>query len=275
MTYYEIDWAAHQQAIKILDKHKVSLVKYVHGILPVRERTHKLDQRYDHCCQCCGEPKESEKHLWTCRSTGRQKCRESFIRGLFKLLDDDKTHASIMTVALEGAGQFLKGIEFPEFEFNDPENQRLFNNQSRIGWKNFMRGRISKSWTIFQEQHQNRQGLQRRKNTWTKDLAQYLLQQFVILWQNRNEAQHGNSTQTRMEATATKYSHEIDFFYQHADLVPPEVGNTIFKNSPEQMANETIDTQHAWLQNWRNILTRYIKVSKPTQHPLGIELSNP
>ena len=103
-----------------------------------------------------------------------------------------------MTVALEGAEQFLQGIESPEFEFNDPENQRLFNNQSRIGWNNFMRGRISKIWTTFQDQHQKRQRLQLRKNTWTKNLAQYLLQQFVNLWQNWNESQHGNLAQTRM-----------------------------------------------------------------------------
>jgi len=73
--YNDVDWPGHKAAVKALEPFKVTLVKHLHGNLPVGSRVHRRDPRYSHSCPSCGAPQETDEHLYTCQSESRETWR--------------------------------------------------------------------------------------------------------------------------------------------------------------------------------------------------------
>jgi len=244
-TYHDVDWPGHQAAVKALEPYKVTLVKHLHGNLPVGSRFHRRDPRYSHSCPYCGEPQETDEHLYTCQSESREMWRRQFLQKLHALLDEEGTLVGVMMVAVAGVENLFYGRDAHLPEYVDPVNQRLASRQAAIGWDNLLHGCISKAWSSLQRQ----QRAGDRDGKWAKKLAMFLLQQFIALWRQRNEDRHGRDMLTQREADHSKVLQVIKFYYEWADCVPPVVAEVVFCRPLHELSEDMIVVLKAWLAN--------------------------
>ena len=132
---------------------------------------------------------------------------------------------------------WLKDGTFLEIDWNFPEDDdhagltQALAEQQQIGWHNFFKGRISKTWTTIQQREYSRQS-QHRIDTndeplpkhysgtwWAANLIKQVVFMSLNLWQIRNDALHADkimtdyNTQCRLlqTQTATWYDKENEF----------------------------------------------------------------
>ncbi len=275
-TYVSIDWESHSKAIHTLEPYRVSLVKHLNATLPVGSRAHRLDNRYPHACPTCGEPYETDLHLYACTADTREQWRRQFLRGLRELLDEPKTPVTVMMVALEGAEAFITG--------DGPLLHRLrtymvlATAQTEIGWDNFMRGRIPTAWSAAY-QLCNPRDKPSATAQWAERLCTFVIQQFLLLWRARNEAQHGKDSETRAATDDAKLRRIVEYCYAHADLAPDEVADLAYRRPLHRLLEDTTMTIQAWVQNWHDLLMQYIHPVAAAHHapisPPGLLLGRP
>ena len=97
-----------------------------------------------------------------------------------------------------------------EIEWNFPEDAdhegftQALAEQQQIGWNNFFKGRISKTWTETQQREYSRQSQHRidsndepllkhySGNWWAANLIKQVVFMSLNLWQSRNDALHSD-----------------------------------------------------------------------------------
>ena len=77
-----IDWSAHGQALKRHSKHRATLVKYMHKILPIGKQVHRYDSKYPSTCPSCNADPEDMAHFWKCNAPTRLEWRQQFLKSL-------------------------------------------------------------------------------------------------------------------------------------------------------------------------------------------------
>ncbi len=92
-----------------------------------------------------------------------------------------------------------------------------------------------------------------------------MLQQFLLLWKQRNEDRHGRDQVSRREAEYAKVVHAIEFYYERADSVPPEVANVVYRKSLRAMTNDRVCAMKAWLDNWSALILPYLRRPPPPE----------
>ena len=73
-------------------------------------------------------------------------------------MDRCDTKPILEDIALEGLMSFLEGRNFQLIHIPD-ECQKLVEEQTEIGWRNFVKGRWSKEWGRLQEEFLESKGL--------------------------------------------------------------------------------------------------------------------
>ena len=66
-----IDWEAHGHALQRHGKHRTTLVKYLHNILPIGKQVHCYNQKYPPNCPSCHADLEDIDHFWNCPAPAR------------------------------------------------------------------------------------------------------------------------------------------------------------------------------------------------------------
>ena len=77
-----IDWSAHGQALKRHGKHRPTLVKYIHTILPIGKQVHRYNPKYPSNCPSCNADPEDMAHFWSCWANTRLEWRRHFLKAL-------------------------------------------------------------------------------------------------------------------------------------------------------------------------------------------------
>ncbi len=166
-----------------------------------------------------------------------------------------------MMVALAGAEALFQGRPDELREYVDPECRQIAAKQAAIGWANMLKGRLSKSWSACQSRHLRQPAKDPSK--WSKDLALFMLQQFLLLWKSRNEDRHGRDQASRREAEHSKVVSAIEYYYARADCVPPEVANVVFRRSLRALTGDMVSVMKAWLENWSALILPFLRRQPP------------
>ena len=90
-----VDWDSHSRALRKLHRHRPTLVKYIHRILPLGARVNKYDKKYPTNCPSCRETKETLDHFWKCQAASRISWRRQFLKDLRQKLIDLRTGPEI------------------------------------------------------------------------------------------------------------------------------------------------------------------------------------
>jgi len=249
-TFNLIDWQSfgrYMKSIPMVKRIKVS--KYVHDWQNTGSQKEKFarsthrkepleETEYQELSQCpmkCGEH-EGPQHYLHCRMNPKPDEIKRCIQSIARWMQKAGTSKPLMIIILKAMREWLnEGIleiewEYPEDLDHEGCTQALAE-QQLIGWNNFFKGRISKTWTEIQQREYSRQSQHRidskveplpkhySGNWWAANLIKQVVFMSLNLWQIRNDALHSDkilndyNEQRRILLTqlATWYDKENDF----------------------------------------------------------------
>ena len=250
-VFDNVDWDAHGRALARHHKHRTTLIKYIHTILPLGDRVHKYDTRYPSTCPSCQAPTETLDHFWRCQAATRLSWRCQFLKDLNQKLIDLKTGPQVRTLLVAKLHAVLDG-EPPEEVPVDPSLGELAQQQEQIGWEQLMRGRFGLAWNSHSRTQPATTG--HKKGRWTTEVISFIFDQWWKLWEVRNQDRHGRNLATRQQARAVQVSHELTMFYDdYADKVPQSL-RWIFDTTVETHRDRPTAATRQWLNTWRPIV---------------------
>ena len=141
----EVDWQSIGLSLKRLEKHRKTLVQYLHDWTPVGKRVHRYDIKYPASCPSCPTAVEDRDHLWSCPAQSRQKWRRECYSTMLKTLTELDTAPLVQELFLEALKTLLDNREATSIRV-DPSVADIGTAQAAIGWHHILKGRFSKKW---------------------------------------------------------------------------------------------------------------------------------
>ena len=87
---------------------------------------------------------------------------------------------------------------------------KAIKSQSHIGWQHIFSGKISQEWLKLQEQSTNATvGQKRLSYVWGASIVELLLNQYISLWELRNEEVHRKTAEKQEHIRKTKLSETV------------------------------------------------------------------
>ena len=171
------------------------------------------DSKPDKRCPNCGK-KETSAHLCVCSNTGCTRLLQENVEELEKwLYENHKTEpqlAQLIPSYILGRGK----IRFSKIGFMSPKISELAKSQDIIGWKNFMEGRISKSFVKIQEEFLKNSESRLNGQDWVKQFITRILRITHSQWIYRNISFHENQEGSHRTRELKKMREEAIRFAQ-------------------------------------------------------------
>jgi hypothetical protein len=180
-TVETIAWKPHRRAINRHVKKKVTIVKYLNGIIPVGKLVNRYDKKYSAQCPSCDELVETQDHLHQCTNPTREQWRVNFKTAMSQVMDKYNTPEPMVKLWLDSIN---KGMEDTENTIEcSLELQYIVEAQEKIGWNQLMKGRIAKQWIRYQHEAMG-DAATKRKNatTWATDMISTIFDRWLQLW---------------------------------------------------------------------------------------------
>lgn len=144
----------------------------------------------ENVCPCCGRADESTAHITRCPADGRRIVLNESIQEMRKWLKSEQTDAE----ATELICKYLEG-------FGDTKMSSLLRSprskykltawcHDRLGWDNFLEGRICAVWFDHRDADISKRKLKRSATQWMTGLMRRLLQITHQQWTYRNATVH-------------------------------------------------------------------------------------
>ena len=283
-----VDWESHGIAVRNAP-HPVTLVKFLHGLLPVGDRVHKYHPKYHLLCPSCLEARETIDHLYQCNCPSRKPWRSGFLKMLLDTADKLDIRPSLLAVMYDGCLAYLRGQDHIQPNRYDNDLRELVRQQNRIGWLNFLRGRWSKEWKRLQtiyvlQKVKNKQKPRRRSdqsfqlnskpaksqktskkkyhkkkagnNNWSVTVIREMWKSLYALWELRNKDLHGHDSQSQSEAKHKLYLREIQLYYDRKHTYSQSL-QSAFEQPFESFTDKSNYRLYSWLELWRPVLDTY------------------
>ena len=260
-THELINWKAHSRALNRHEAKKVTIIKYLHNILPVGSLVHRYDPKYKDECPTCGAPDEDQLHLTRCPDPTRQVWRATTLCATRKKLEKLGTDPVIIDIVLDGISSHFEDTLLCPNHY--PDNYWLLvASQNQIGWDNFLKGRLSQEFATLSQRTTKNNGI-----TWTTTLSAFVLAQWLLLWTQRNEDRHGKDKEEQSEARLEQLYREVELLYSRADEAPTRVNDTIFRCDLETQLQKKHAELVAWLANWLPVVEAETRRTRQNQTP--------
>ena len=227
-TYSTIWWEVQKRLLsKLKFNDRTRITKFVNQILPSNSKLHQQDKQHPSKCPSCNES-ETNNHISACNNPRRAKLRNNMLRTLRKIMEKTATHIQAQEIILQGIkAAITHGIEIVD------NNQLSFQpsgiiwsalqEQNAIGWTNFYKGRMSKKWEQVQQQHYNQtKPKEADTHRWATSIISTLWQGLLLMWEDRNDDQHGRDT---IESAAKEWDillNKIHQLYTQKESIDPE-----------------------------------------------------
>jgi hypothetical protein len=183
---------------------KTRLHKFVHRWLPTNKKLHDYNKEQTNKCPSSNAIKTND-HVTLCGNTRRNQIKTKTTTNLAKLLDKYYTCPHIKEIILTGIKKIWQGdysqVTNHEISFT-PERttKRALDDQNKIGWSNFYRGRVALKWqTAQQEYYSDKFKKYQDTNQWTTAIITTVWYGFLQLWESRKDDKHGRDQQEKQE----------------------------------------------------------------------------
>jgi hypothetical protein len=186
------------------------------------------------------------------------------VTNIQKHMDKSNTHIQLQEIALAGLKALFQSEELDHTKYPE-EYHLLILTQQSIGWKNFLKGRLSKYWITQQDKHYKDIGLRTSKcngTTWATNLIVEILNQWFNLWKMRCEDLHGKDKAEQREFAQQELHREVVYLFEQADQAPTDYHDTIYRNSLETQLDFSNDQNAAWLANWEPVIAKEIRANR-------------
>ena len=219
-----IDWDAHALAIKRMPDKEIALVKLIHGYTPTAVRTRHYKPGASARCPRCKLVDEDVNHVIQCSDPHVGQWRRALFEKLrWIALEQLHSRVVLLDVILVGLKSWMTHTS-PDFSQFPASVQLLIADQSRIGWDQLFRGRISHRWATLQQEHLVTVGSKSKQLTgrlWAVRVIQTLWVAFFELWEARNQVVHGADLLQYKERQKTRLLSEIREIHSKRHLYMP------------------------------------------------------
>ena len=184
-----IDWSHFESFSRLIRSYPHFVVKFIHKLLPSGKIAHRNNP--NHCDQCpaCGLH-ESNDHTFQCSHITRIPLKRRIVSSSRSYLSTIKTDPILVSIATEGIDACINNRAFPLHLF-PPAYHRLCEQQSTIGWLNFLRGLTTPLWSQFELRYRASNDIP-AKRLGILSLTLHLIPHLRELWQYRNSQRHNS-----------------------------------------------------------------------------------
>ena len=207
---------------------------------------HEHDPKYPAGCPACQEPLETKEHLYRCPAPSRSQWRSQSIIDFRKHLQKENTKLELEVLLLEGWSAVINDRSFSDMDA-PVSVEHVAQAQTRIGWDQLLKGRLSISWSQSQQQHLGAFDGKKNGVTWATSVSKWMLLSWLELWNIRNGARHGKDRATRTEAIRQQVIREVELAYsKYKDQVQPR-HDFILETPLEQKKQHRTSALKMWL----------------------------
>jgi hypothetical protein len=255
-VFESVDWQAHGKALTRQKKHKVTFVKYLHGLLPVGRMVNRYDKKYPKDCPSCETTQEETcDHLHKCPAPSREAWRKDTISELKQKLEKLETAQPIMELFLEGMTAVLQDRPIETIRI-PPGLEDLAAAQAQIGWSQLLKGRMSVMWRQLQQAHLGHRATAKHNGmTWVTDVIDTVFCRWWTLWTSRNDDRHGRDKESQAEAAKAQAIREVKLLYDMKDSVLPQ-HRGILQQPLEQKLQWNKSYLRAWINTFKPLLEK-------------------
>ena len=252
-----IDWDAQQQAInrEPLGKRRW-LAKHLCGQCGVgRVLLRRKHQAHDNCPRC-GESDESVTHVVTCQALSAIVQWNDSCNTLESWLFNSNTQNDLISAILSRISTWRKDIAV-EPVTGPKALRKAIAEQDKLGWENFMYGRVSTHITEYQHQHFRNTGRQNTGKAWVSKLINQLWLVVWQMWDHRNKINTGTTTaQERSELRSLQCAVKQEFHLGRTGLGPGDFHLVDDKHAVLDYPLPQLRSWHARILNARAAHTR-------------------
>lgn len=193
----DIDWGHFNRIISKYYDRRVTIIKHLHSISPTGHIANRNDRHLPAYCSNCPCLLEDNNHVIICPCPSRRQWRSDTIRHLVNTLELPERHTDpiLIDILRDGIIRYHQSDPDPPPLAAYPERYHpLIISQTAIGWNQLYMGRWSIHWRKLQFAHLTLHDAHTSKcnsRTWLTTAAHCLLDQWLKLWQTRNETRHG------------------------------------------------------------------------------------
>ena len=189
-----INWEQQGKALK--NWHSGShrwLIKFATGFLGVGKMMERRGEQDHSKCPRCDEDEEDNKHVIRCQDPdAKLKWNAEFDR-LLIWMSKQRTDPALQAAILAKIQAWQRN--FPSYHYRGPrELEEAIKEQDKIGWWNFMLGRVSKKITEVQNRYYQRINSKHTGDIWTRRLIREVWTMSWNMWEHRNRRLHGGDT---------------------------------------------------------------------------------
>jgi ribonuclease HI len=204
----------HLSLSKLSSPEKTIIYKFIHDRLPTKARENKYYSYRDKQCTQCQSDHEDEDHILKCFSIKRQHARIEWMKELDTYLSQNHTPQNVKHIILYNVRQLLEASTNNDFELESDTTDldQANRQQSIIGWRHFIRGRISIYWGKAISLHLAKEKLhQISAEKWAAALFHINWKHILKIWRERCTETHGNNPTDVEQKTKNQYLEHIRY----------------------------------------------------------------
>ena len=151
---------------------RLKIFKFINDRLPTKARDHRYYKYRPQYCGQCQCDFENEDHIIRCQSDARKQIRDEWLKEIETYLLQDHTPISVKHAIYDNLELWLDpSITKTTERIYDSNIAKALHIQKELGWRNFIRGRISIVWgSIINEHKPNSETKDFKSESWGANL---------------------------------------------------------------------------------------------------------
>ena len=255
-TVQRIDWTNYVNTIKKYNDKWSTLVKHVHDISPTGHIAHRNNSHLPHECPACNQPQEDNLHVITCPHITRANWRTNTLHKLLRH-NPDSSDPHLADLLQDGIRRFHLQHEPPTHEEYPQQYHILIISQNQIGWDQLYKGRWSIHWSklqdMYKESHHATQGITPGPQ-WVLQHGRLLIDQWMILWKQRNEERHGKDNARQQELREHIAKSALEELYAFKRQVCPSDRHIFYSSPAEHLEKHSLSNIEDWINTYHNAI---------------------
>jgi hypothetical protein len=210
-------WLIHGKAFPSFNASiQTTIIKYIHGRLPCNHRENRYYEYRSNICSICKTNIETQEHVIQCNGIEENIIlKKHYVRNLYRIMEANKTNAELARVIGVSVSAWINGEDMPgikEMTDNPPKYLvEAYNEQKRLGWDQFLKGRLSIKWGFTYNQYRATDNTKKKflnAEKWGKDIIVVGWKFVMDIWRNRNNVEHGDEI-NKVELKKKKLSKKL------------------------------------------------------------------
>ena len=167
------------------------IAKFLSGWTASGSAMVRWNKRIVDVCPRCGAKKEDTKHILECKAPEAVEIWILEIDKLDKWLKSEATCPQLRKAIIESLSKWKLGVHHTShIDTNFTGLKVGLAQQSKLGWRRFVEGTVTKKWREIQELYYKSMSIPKTSDGWVARLIVRMWDIVYIIWQHRNSVLH-------------------------------------------------------------------------------------